>query len=299
MAGAISQIQTNRQLVLFENLIPLYRHSANLLHCRSPLRLERVVHWERIASRWRPAFSSHLIGTEPEDSDYVALSYTELANLIDTLARDQREALSDEMALVLRHYVDMLRRNIVEDDKLVQLAIRLYEKHKEAFEFVGRHQPQPKSLLDDIRKLITFNAMLKEDRHNPAILRFVPVEWTTVPQLNSCPVSGWTKTGRSLLFEVKASEEGRIIVALVLGPSNVEGLRERVYSEAKKRTELFAGLVKPMGLKWSTIFSVELMTASEAGGMGQEEQVEAIEIAWQNFVDRDLPALKKVILEFF
>jgi hypothetical protein len=24
-------------------------------------RLERVVHWERIASRWRPAFSSHLI----------------------------------------------------------------------------------------------------------------------------------------------------------------------------------------------------------------------------------------------
>jgi len=25
------------------------------------LRLERVIHWERIASRWRPAFSSHLV----------------------------------------------------------------------------------------------------------------------------------------------------------------------------------------------------------------------------------------------
>ena len=32
MAGSISQIQTNRQLVLFENLLPLYRHSAILLH---------------------------------------------------------------------------------------------------------------------------------------------------------------------------------------------------------------------------------------------------------------------------
>src|SRR5579862_5594222 len=61
MAGSISQIQTNRQLVLCENLNPLHRHSANLLHCRSPLRLERVVHWEPIASRWRPAFSSHLV----------------------------------------------------------------------------------------------------------------------------------------------------------------------------------------------------------------------------------------------
>jgi hypothetical protein len=28
------------------------------------MRLERVVHWERIASRWRPAFSSHLIGPD-------------------------------------------------------------------------------------------------------------------------------------------------------------------------------------------------------------------------------------------
>jgi hypothetical protein len=27
------------------------------------LRLERVVHWERIASRGRPAFSSHLINS--------------------------------------------------------------------------------------------------------------------------------------------------------------------------------------------------------------------------------------------
>jgi hypothetical protein len=35
-AGAISQIQANGQLVLFENLHPRYHHSANLLHCRSP-----------------------------------------------------------------------------------------------------------------------------------------------------------------------------------------------------------------------------------------------------------------------
>src|SRR5580704_13817697 len=63
---AVSQIQSNRELVLFENLHPLYRHSANL-HCRSPLRLERVVHWERIASRWRPAFSSHLVSRAGSD----------------------------------------------------------------------------------------------------------------------------------------------------------------------------------------------------------------------------------------
>src|SRR5258708_35636470 len=61
----ISQIQTDRKLLLFKNFVPKYLHSANLLHRRSPfLCLEHVEHWERIASRWRPAFSSHLINAE-------------------------------------------------------------------------------------------------------------------------------------------------------------------------------------------------------------------------------------------
>src|SRR5580658_11293791 len=60
---AISQIQTDRELVSFENHVSLYPNSASLFHSRSPflVRFERVDHWERIASRWRPAFSSHLI----------------------------------------------------------------------------------------------------------------------------------------------------------------------------------------------------------------------------------------------
>src|SRR5260370_32134342 len=60
---AISQIQTDRQLLLFENFALECLHSAILFHkpVSFALRLERVDHWERIASRRRPAFSSHLI----------------------------------------------------------------------------------------------------------------------------------------------------------------------------------------------------------------------------------------------
>src|SRR5262250_3059009 len=53
----IAEVQTNRELVPFENRVSIYPNSASLLHSRSPflLRLERVDHWERIASRGRPA----------------------------------------------------------------------------------------------------------------------------------------------------------------------------------------------------------------------------------------------------
>src|SRR3984893_1448209 len=60
---AISQVQADRQLLLFENFTPECLHSASLLHkpVSFPLRLERVNRWERITSRRSPAFSSHLI----------------------------------------------------------------------------------------------------------------------------------------------------------------------------------------------------------------------------------------------
>src|SRR5260370_39288667 len=59
---AIAEVHTNRELVSFENHVSIYPNSANLFHCRSPfLCFEHVQHWERIASRGRPAFSSHLV----------------------------------------------------------------------------------------------------------------------------------------------------------------------------------------------------------------------------------------------
>src|SRR6266853_7000319 len=59
---AISKVQTNRELVSFENHVSVYPNSASLFHkpVSFSLCLEHVEHWERIASRRRPAFSSHL-----------------------------------------------------------------------------------------------------------------------------------------------------------------------------------------------------------------------------------------------
>src|ERR1017187_8334505 len=63
---SVSQIKPNRQLLtrIFFHL--LCRHSANLFHCRSPLSpcaSSASITWELIASRRRPAFSSHLVST--------------------------------------------------------------------------------------------------------------------------------------------------------------------------------------------------------------------------------------------
>lgn len=54
-----------------------------------------------------------------------------------------------------------------------------------------------------------------------------------------------------------------------------------------------------MGKKWSAIFSTALLTAVDAKVMEHDEQVEAAQVSWLNFVDHDLPALTKGVLELF
>src|SRR5215208_3967362 len=56
-------------------------------------------------------------GLAPDEPGYVPLSYCELAATIETLVNSKR-VTSSEVLLVLRYYVEMLRRHIVPDEQL-------------------------------------------------------------------------------------------------------------------------------------------------------------------------------------
>jgi hypothetical protein len=226
------------------------------------------------------------------DFDYIACGYGELVELLSGYLGQTRSSLSPEVALVLDHYIEMVRGSVVDDEKLKELARQLYYRHKDAFEFVFRSRPD---LLDPLRSVIEANDKLVLDRGNPQMIRFAPAAWAHFPALNACPKSEWTRTGRNLLFEVKANKiTERVSVGLVLGPGE-DRFREHMYSNAKKRRSIFVGLVDPMGRKFSTIFIRDLLSASAAENTEYEEKVAAIEAAWEIFLTNDLPALKSEV----
>jgi hypothetical protein len=118
-----------------------------------------------------------------------------------------------------------------------------------------------------------------------------------IQDLNASDPSGWTRTGRNLLFEIKESSYAdRVIVALVVGPAAAD-TRTRLYKGAASRPNVFVGLVKPMGSKYATIFSRELLNALAAKGMDLEQKSAAISAEWAKFVKDDLPLLEQAILE--
>ena len=228
--------------------------------------------------------------------DYIPLSYRDIAKVIEDVKR--RNQLGPDQTLILSHYVEMLRRHIVPNEELRSLATRLYERHREAFDFVFEVRPQPQTLLEILKQKIVATEGLIEDRSIQSIVRFLPSCWDeTLKDIRCRDEAPWTATKRGLLFEVKMNgDSGRVTVALLIGPIDVER-RTAIYKMASDMKSVFRGISKPMGEKYSTIFSRELLSSALAEKLYFDQQCANAGLAWSEFAATELPQLIKSVEE--
>src|SRR5204863_11081 len=114
-------------------------------------------------------------------------------------------------------YVDMLRKNIVQDEHLKSLAAKLYERHAEALDFIFASKPRTAGLVDVIAEQVSNVDGLIVDSSGSGLLRFSTASWDDKLSYRIAP-KDWSKTGRGLLFEVKsyANKPGRLNISLII-----------------------------------------------------------------------------------
>lgn len=233
-------------------------------------------------------------GRDPEHESYAALSYTEIAKIVDEIV--ETEGPGDEVLLVLKHYNEMLRVHVVEDERLKEIALRIYDRHQEALNFIFNARPEPESKLPLIRELAAKECSLALDVQVNSIARFFPHAWEAEPVFNACPPDQWTKTGRNLIFEVKSFKtdtygfSDRLLLSLILGPAD-RSLREYLFEAARADRAIFAGSGTTVGKSWTTLFSKELLSKTAGQGMDESQKVAAITSAWATFIAQELPRL--------
>jgi hypothetical protein len=237
-------------------------------------------------------------GADAEHPDYLSFSYSELAKIMERMLEENGTANSDTL-LVLRHYIEMLRRHVVDDEELRDLAIKVYERHAGALDFILKCKPQGTNLMPVATALIEKNNSLVQDRHSSTIFRFLPAGWLKIPALNKCPAESWTKTGHNVLFELKSFKfEGefsdRLLLSLILGPCDAK-LRRYLFDQVHDRREAFKNPNKSIGQSWVTIFSRELLNEASAENMEEDEKRTTIEKHWREFEADDLPRLSSAV----
>lgn len=234
-------------------------------------------------------------GENPHCSGYIPLSYKQIAYTIESILN--RNQTSSEQSLILSHYIEMLRRHIVPNDELKALAVRLYERHKEAFDFVFDARPQPLTLLETLKNRIIETDGLVEDKSIQSIIRFAPTCWDEILKEIKCNDTSWTPTKRGLLFEIKMnSDNGRVGVSLVIGPIDVI-MKHNIHKFALERKKIFKGISKTIGEKYCTIYSHEILSPAVAQSLDFEQQCTAAGLGWSEFQASELPRVIEAINE--
>lgn len=133
-------------LIAIENKIDSHEHDNQLKKYRETLATD-YLNYRKMHLYLTPE------GEEPSDTDFWdALSYRDVVEALS----DQREAteLAPDVALVVENYLDVLRRDIVEDEKLIEICNKIYAKHKKALDLIFEHRIDGRTRLVDIVKTV-------------------------------------------------------------------------------------------------------------------------------------------------
>lgn len=274
---------TNRFIGVLENKISTSEHTDQLRRYRELV--------ERQFPSYRQLFAYLMAeGDTPSDERYARLDYSDVATLVEETVRRKSDQLSEDVRRFLTHYVDMVRRHIVEDSELQALSRVIYEKHRRALDIIFEHRPDRASEIKDLLlAAIDSHDSLAPDHSSKAYIRFLPKSMYFLPRVGD----GWTRSQRLLLFEF-GNHNNTLSLKLTLGPGESDA-RDRIHSLIAQHPEAFNKARSTLYPKWWTCYKEHWL------GRGQYEELEVSELEgkindhFERFLRDTLPRMEEAL----
>ena len=173
-----------------------------------------------------------------EREHWKAIDYKVVAQLVEETAQAPANSIDEDVRVFLRQYANTLRRDILGDKGVRELARKIYAEHSDAIELIYRHKPV--DTLTEMRgillEVIHDNPQWRRGYVNHGYTRFYPAEWEKFGTLKTG--TGWRSSGHLLLFETHLSGNN-LSLCLALSPGTNEPARKAIYEQARKRPDVF------------------------------------------------------------
>ena len=166
----------NKLVVVIENKIGATESKGQLEKYKT--RIARDFPAQGTSEQWRQLLLFLTIdGDPPSDAAFIPISYLQVVELLDAVVRNRDAALTSDVKMTMRHYVQMLRRQHMEDSELIRLARTVYVKHKAALDFIFENRPDHWS---DAREFIVSGLKMLPvipEFSTLTFVRFYPTAW--------------------------------------------------------------------------------------------------------------------------
>ena len=276
----------HRLATIIENKIGSEEHSRQLERYYTTVQ-SQYPDWAILALYLTPD------GDVPEgDERYLACGYDVIHDVCEELLARRASTMGSDVQVLLRHYIQMLRRHILTDTPIAQLCQEIYRKHKRALDLIFEHRPDRQDVIRRfLEELVVDEPRLVLDDSTKTYVRFTSARWES-PFLQQG--QGWTRSGRMLLFEMENYADA-VRMRLAIGPGPLD-VRRRLFEFAQTHPIFSArGALRQ---KWNTIYSRSLATARVAADLETEELKEKIRAEWQRFLATDFPEIERVVAAY-
>jgi hypothetical protein len=235
-------------------------------------------------------------GELPSDDAYIPLDYGQVAELLDAIRKSRQSVLGADVSTLMAHYTTMLGRHIVSESEISQLCQRIYRQHKQALDLIYEYRPDLQSDLAELAKELVAQAAphdLVEDSAGKSYIRFALAQWDTIPAFLTS--QGWTSTNRILAFEFTNAVD-RLQLGLIIGPGPAP-IRQAIFDLTQRHPQVFRGGRRRLATKWTTAYVRRFLNRRDYEDADFEQLAEKVRGQWAQFLERDLPEIRRVIAE--
>jgi hypothetical protein len=275
----------NQRLVaIIENKIDTSEHSGQLQRYREEVTRE--------FAGWKTLFIYLSISGElPTDDSFVPIDYGSLVVTLESALKNPLVSPSPEARSLILQYCQTVRRDFMTESDVSEMCVQIYKKHKRALDLIFEHRPDDQSRVAEIlRDLVRKEKDLVEDIPSKLYLRFACTDWE-VPDLKNG--SGWTSSGRILLFEFE-NQKDQLRLRLYIGPGLRE-TRQKLLNMALSDEGIFKPASKTLNPKWNSIFSREFLSSNDYEDIQENQLEQKIKLKWKDFVGKELPPIMEAV----
>ena len=284
--------ETRRFLLAIENKVGSGEHSDQLRRYRSFLE-GQYRDYRGVLAYLTPDNET------PSDEDWAPVGYGEVLSIVESLADRHEERLGQAVFICLDHYARMLRRNIVPDNELAEIARAVYRRHKAALDFIFEQRPDDQLEIGEFAAdLASRDERIEVVRRTKTYINFFPAAWREIPAFNATPVEDWTRSGHSLLFEIRNMPDS-IRMAIVIGPAPNDDLRRAILDFGHGNPRMFPGATSNLYPKYTQIYSRTLIDRTTYERESIEEIKSRLEVYFQRFMEEEFQEIVKALAERF
>jgi len=224
--------------------------------------------------------------SDDESDSYEPISYEFIVDSLDRIISVYGESLNEQVKNYIKDYITIIKRELMGTDKLTELSKKIYQNHKELFDFIIDHKPD---VLDDVKSI--FEKQIQKrgwvlGSQGKSYLRFTTPKISELTYINQNS-NGW-RNKESFLFEfVLNPSKNRMNSKTVISPSDPQYNTSRL-------SEIFMeidGFKSPSGKKWLVNYQkLVKFPFSKVDDLSEEE----IEFEFDKILDGFSPIIQMV-----